>query len=95
MLYVIIGATIGILLEVLYNLHLNGMERDYLKVLNSRRVDSDSGFADIDFDRAVIEKPARIVVEPGDEVRCYRDADGYLRRTVVKSDKPDTYTATL
>ena len=90
MLYVIIGATIGILLEVLYNLHFNGMERDYLKALNSRRADSD-----IDFDRTVVEKPARIVVEPGDEIRCYRDADGYLRRVVVKSDKPDTYTATL
>lgn len=62
-------------------------EVDYLQELRERTKVANEEFAKIDLNRTVVDRPARVVVEPGDEIRCYRDADGYLRRTVVKSDK--------
>ncbi len=95
MLYATIGATMGIVTMVCVSRLHRSSETDYMQELRERAKIANEEFAKIDLNRTVVEKPARIVVEPGDEIKCYRDADGYLRREVVKRSKPDTYTATL
>ena len=87
MLYAAIGATMGIVTMVCVSRLQRRREIDYLQELRERTRIANDEFAKIDLNRAVDNRPARVVVEPGDEIRCYRDADGYLRRTVVKSDK--------
>ena len=87
MLYAAIGATMGIVTMVCVSRLQRSSEVDYLQELMERTRIANEEFAKIDLNRTVDNRPARIVVEPGDEIRCYRDADGYLRRTVVKNDK--------
>lgn len=88
MLYAAIGATMGIVTMVCVSRLQRSSEVDYLQELRERTKVANEEFAKIDLNRTVVDnRPARVVVEPGDEIRCYRDADGYLRRTVVKSDK--------
>lgn len=77
----------GIVTMVCVSLLQRSSEKDYLQELRERTRVANEEFAKIDLNRVVDSRPKRMVVEPGDEIRCYRDADGYLRRTVVKSDK--------
>lgn len=85
MLYAIIGATMGIVTMICVSRLQRSSEIDYLQELRERTRIANEEFAKIDLNRAVVDnRPARIVVEPGDEIRCYRDADGYLIRAVAK-----------
>lgn len=88
MLYAAIGATMGIVTMVCISRLQRSREIDYMQELMERTRIANEEFEKIDLNRAVVDsRPKRIVVDPGDEIMCYRDADGYLRQTVVKSDK--------
>lgn len=88
MLYAAIGATMGIVTMACVSRLHRSSEIDYLQELRERTKRANEEFAKMGLNRAVVDnRPKRMVVESGDEIRCYRDADGYLRRTVVKNDK--------
>jgi hypothetical protein len=87
MIYAAIGATMGIVTMICVSRLQRSSEVDYLQELRERTRIANEEFAKIDLNRTVVDRPVRIGVEPGDEIGCYRDADGYLRRTVVKGDK--------